>query len=165
MSIRQKKDGRWLTIWYTGGKQKAKEHGRGEVARQKALTMDTAIKTRKKAAHKTERGVPAKTSGPEYGVLIQLSQTLKDAFSEESVKTEVWSGIGYADIVTPLEVIEIKWISGWKGAIGQVLLYNKAFPGRRKRIHLYGMKCSEQHKEKIRSICKEYDIRVTFALI
>lgn len=44
MSIHQKPDGRWLAVWYVNGKQKAKEYGRGEGARQEAIEKDAAIK-------------------------------------------------------------------------------------------------------------------------
>ncbi|KKL89091.1 hypothetical protein LCGC14_1918200 [marine sediment metagenome] len=44
MSIRQKPDGRWLAVWYVNGKQKAKEYGRGEIARQKAIAKDAAMR-------------------------------------------------------------------------------------------------------------------------
>lgn len=52
--------------------------------------------------------------------------------------TEVSVECGRIDVLTPTEVIEVKRVKGWKGAIGQVMVYGRVFPSRTKRIHLYG---------------------------
>ncbi len=70
MSIRQKPDGRWLAVWYVNGKQKAKEYGRGEAARQKALAKDAAIKATK--PRRRDKG------GPTFSQLYNLYLEAKE---------------------------------------------------------------------------------------
>lgn len=76
-------------------------------------------------------------------------------------RREVKVKSGYIDILTSTEVIEVKRCEGWKGAIGQVLVYAKDYPGRRMRIHLFG-KPKKKRKELIEQRCAELNIRVTW---
>lgn len=55
----------------------------------------------------------------------------------ESVRTEVSTGSGVADIVTNTTVIEVKQLSGWKHAIGQAIAYSLDL-GLYPEVALYG---------------------------
>jgi hypothetical protein len=70
---------------------------------------------------------------------------------------------GQVDIVTATEVIEVKPLTMWKHALGQVLAYSACFPKHRARIHLY-MDDEEQSTDlsDIIEICCRVGVRVTF---
>lgn len=51
---------------------------------------------------------------------------------------EVPTLAGRIDLLTTAQIIEIKEIKGWKGAIGQILVYSYYYPSHEKRIHLFG---------------------------
>lgn len=53
-------------------------------------------------------------------------------------KCEVSCPSGRIDLLTDVELIEIKHYSLWKAAVGQVLIYGLYYPNHRKRIHLFG---------------------------
>lgn len=56
---------------------------------------------------------------------------------QEGGSKEVPCSSGRVDIVTSEEVIEVKEISKWKQAIGQVLVYKTCFPKHKAQIHLF----------------------------
>lgn len=74
---------------------------------------------------------------------------------------EVPCKAGVADIVTQTQVIEVKKISEWKHAVGQVVIYGLEFPCKETRIHLYGA-CSEEYRQMIVSYCSLLSIIVSF---
>jgi hypothetical protein len=45
---------------------------------------------------------------------------------------------GNVDLLTSSEIVEVKEIGNWKGAIGQVLMYGLFFPDREKVVYLFG---------------------------
>ena len=51
---------------------------------------------------------------------------------------EVETPVGYIDILTPTKIIEVKEISKWKHALGQILSYATYYPNREKCIYLFG---------------------------
>ncbi len=71
---------------------------------------------------------------------------------------EVESSVGFIDLLTDTEIIEIKTGSCWKHAVGQVLMYALDYPKHRKRIHLFDIEPSDTIREK----CDKYDIVVTY---
>lgn len=71
---------------------------------------------------------------------------------------EVENEFGYIDLLTADEVIEIKEISKWKSALGQVLVYGSCYPTYRKRLHLFG---DIKGLEVIRSKCQEFNVIVS----
>ena len=75
-------------------------------------------------------------------------------------KVEVESKHGFIDILSDDELIEVKHVSGYKHALGQVF---KSFPTRSLRIHLFGTEDALKPEliELCESLCKEYNIRVT----
>ena len=76
---------------------------------------------------------------------------------------EVKTGVGFIDILTSSELIEVKKSSKWKNALGQVLAYSSSeeqFKDHKKRIHLFE-EVSDNDLEKIRQICDKFEVIVT----
>lgn len=69
---------------------------------------------------------------------------------------------GQVDLVTATEVVEVKSMTMWKHALGQVLAYSACFPKHRARIHLY-MDNEEQGTDlsDIIEVCSRVGVRVT----
>jgi hypothetical protein len=76
-------------------------------------------------------------------------------------KKEVHTKAGRIDILTDTEVIEVKRVSGWKGAIGQVKSYGHYYPKHSLRIHLFG-KLTEKRLRMIQGVCQSEGILVTY---
>lgn len=75
--------------------------------------------------------------------------------------TEVVTPAGLFDLLTQTEIIEVKHLSEWKSAMGQILAYSGFYPEHRKRIHLFG-KNDEAVIATAMAICLELDITVAF---
>lgn len=78
-----------------------------------------------------------------------------------SGQTEVPCKTGFVDILAEQEVIEVKTIKDWKGAIGQVLVYACEFKNKTPRIHLFG-NASTEYKHMILSFCSRLNVVATF---
>ena len=95
----------------------------------------------------------------------------KKAFTEKAVQKrlaakhasqmEVQCKSGVIDILFSDEIVEVKNAKDWKGAIGQVLVYNLEYPTRKPRIHLFNCG-SNEWKMMITSFCSQLNVRVTF---
>lgn len=70
---------------------------------------------------------------------------------------------GRIDLLTDQDIIEIKEISKWKHALGQVLAYSIDYPEKRKRIHLFG-DSNSINKSMIVKRCNIFDIIVSFEM-
>lgn len=71
---------------------------------------------------------------------------------------EVETAVGFIDLLTKDEIIEIKEGRNWKHAVGQILMYGIEYPSHNKRIHLFDMEKSaivEDH-------CKFYNVSVSY---
>jgi hypothetical protein len=81
-------------------------------------------------------------------------------------KLEVECEQGFVDIVSGVEIVEIKRLNNYKAAIGQVISYGTCFPGKRKRIHLFAVEESNAvvHETlgKARKVCNQIGVEVTF---
>ena len=85
-----------------------------------------------------------------------------------SIKVEVKTQYGFADVVTSNEVIEVKAIEEWKQGIGQVNVYHNEFPNLKKRLHLFGSANMLDLKKTIRMLtheCRRNKIKMTVALV
>ena len=91
---------------------------------------------------------------PERNIQLRLQSALGG-------QTEVRCPTGYIDLLTESEIIEIKSISGWKSAIGQVVVYGKSYPFHQKRIHLFGA-ATQESLIFIKDSCVSLGIVVTF---
>lgn len=74
---------------------------------------------------------------------------------------EVTTPAGRIDLLTDSEIIEVKHVSDWKSAMGQVLAYSGFYPEHKKRIHLFGKK-RELPSSTAVTICSELGITLTF---
>ncbi len=73
---------------------------------------------------------------------------------------EVETPVGYIDLLTDSELIEIKHVDNWKHAVGQLICYGNYYDEHRKRLHLFGHKPSQNFTE-ITMICNKNDITVS----
>lgn len=68
-----------------------------------------------------------------------LESVIRDELAKsENGRTEVHTPVGRIDVLTTNEVIEVKKISNWKSAMGQVMAYHHYYPTHSMRVHLYG---------------------------
>jgi len=80
-------------------------------------------------------------------------------------QTEVYCRAGRIDILTDTEIIEVKEITSWKSAIGQVLAYGIDYPDHTKRIHLFAAtKISSRQQREIIEAGRILNVLVTFEL-
>lgn len=77
---------------------------------------------------------------------------------------EVTTPVGRIDLLTEAEIIEVKHVSDWKAAMGQVLAYSAYFPSHQKRLHLFHNKNSKPLADswEAQRICSELGILITF---
>lgn len=79
---------------------------------------------------------------------------------------EVSCMFGKVDVVTDTHVVEVKAAAKYKHAIGQVLTYAQCFPGKRKRIHLFGDEKEDFDSFQLARIaCNPLDIDVSVEFI
>lgn len=103
-----------------------------------------------------------------YNKLKKDSDRMKESYFRDKLaenydnsETEVEVIGGFIDVLTDDEVIEVKRLSRWKAAIGQVQVYSLYLDGRDKRIHLID-DMSNINKYMIDSICNDMGIKVTY---
>jgi hypothetical protein len=88
---------------------------------------------------------------------LEIQKKLQEKLGGE---IEVETDVGFIDLLTNLEIIEIKNGKYWKHAVGQILIYSLEYPEHIKRIHLFDI-CKSEIIEKC---CKKYDIKVTYEI-
>ena len=102
--------------------------------------------------HKQEQRKVAKS--PEKKVRDKLHKRLGG-------EIEVRCLAGSIDLLTSLEIIEVKQVKGWKSALGQLLTYSDYYPSHAKRIHLFG-ETQESYLAMIEKHCNKYGVLVTW---
>lgn len=104
---------------------------------------------------KTSRapGAKKKRRNPESKVRDALAASVRGA------RTEVPCSSGVVDIVTPMEIIEVKRATLWKAAMGQVLAYSEDFPHLVPRVHLFGPEA--EHFRLAAVTCERFGVRLT----
>lgn len=78
--------------------------------------------------------------------------------------TEVETPVGFIDVLSDTEVIEVKYYKKWKHGLGQVLAYQSFYPRLEKRLHLFAHKGDLDTGEIFafaKSVCDEFSV-VTF---
>lgn len=96
---------------------------------------------------------PSRQKKQEHEIRNKLASTCNG-------KIEIKTPVGYIDVLSNKYIIEVKEISNWKHAVGQLLCYAQYYPDKIKRIQLFGEHCEE--KETIIKICKNLGIVVSF---
>lgn len=94
--------------------------------------------------------------------LLKEKEIQKQLHLELGGKIEVEVDVGFIDLLTDNEIIEIKEYSNWKHAVGQILMYSLDFPKHKKRIHLFNVKDDDKQKLLLERKCKKYDIIITY---
>lgn len=74
---------------------------------------------------------------------------------------EIITLAGNIDLLTDIEIIEVKNVKSWKHALGQILIYSVYYPNHQKRIHLFG-ECQVSYLNFIEEHCEKYNIKVTW---
>lgn len=74
---------------------------------------------------------------------------------------EVATPAGRIDLLTDTEVIEVKSVRDWKGALGQVLVYSGFYPQHQKRLHLFGTAKELKALADIEAAVISFGIKVT----
>ncbi len=64
-------------------------------------------------------------------------------------------------MLTDNEIIEIKHISNWKNAVGQILIFSQDYPKYNKRIHLFDDTNITSNKM-IEERCSKFNIKITY---
>jgi hypothetical protein len=94
-------------------------------------------------------------------IVIESEQMIQIALqSREGGEREVETPVGFVDLVTDEEVIEIKHVKDWKDG-AKVLIYAIHFPGRRPRVHLFGG-YSGNFRPMVEETFKQLSITVTW---
>jgi len=75
--------------------------------------------------------------------------------------TQVETMFGRIDVLTENEVIEIKTISEWKHAIGQVLVYCLEFPDKKPHVYLFG-ETSDYLRKQIKDAAARLGVKVSY---
>lgn len=96
----------------------------------------------------------------------KVQNKLYDEFKANGVGVhrEVKLGaLGVVDLVTDTELIEIKKVTRWKAALGQVLVYSThaSMQSKQRVVHLFGS-CRRTQKRIIRCACLELGVLVRF---
>jgi hypothetical protein len=76
-------------------------------------------------------------------------------------KIEVETKFGFIDLLTDIEIIEIKVGYNWKYGVGQLLAYGEFYPHHKKRLHLFDIEVNED----INLFCNKYEIIVSYEII
>lgn len=103
----------------------------------------------------------------EYNKIRKEQGILKESYFRDRLankldgKTEVQIDVGYIDVVTDEEIIEVKRKRRWKQAIGQIQVYGLYIHNKNKRIHLID-DLSDYNDWVIEFSCNELGIKVTF---
>jgi len=152
MSVHRLKDGRWFTQYRNqNGSMERKYFGRGLEAEKFAFLDD-------KSNHILNS--EEKNSKSEKQAVERLINKLKEYYQESELELEFKFESGVIDILTPDEIIEVKNVGGWKGGIGQLLVYAEYFPGKNLRLHLFGGTTGTTIK-KIIPVCQKNKIEIT----
>lgn len=139
-----------------------------DLAKEEACSPDDLLVVIKGGA-----GAQGVWGHPKIGKMVeQWANKISDkTFLEKIVKerlsvqldgeTEVITPVGNIDILTSTQIIEVKTISDWKNALGQVLAYGYFYPSHEKRIHLFGTAHSRSIGY-IDEICNKYNVVFTW---
>lgn len=82
--------------------------------------------------------------------------------AQEGGRREVQCSLGRVDLVTGNEIVEVKTITSWKHALGQVLAYRSCFDNYGARIHLFSQGDGQiVDVTAIYRLCEPLGVRVT----
>ena len=85
----------------------------------------------------------------------QIQQQYKELLNAQD---EVETPVGFIDLLTEIDLIEIKTYTNWKNGIGQLICYGTFYPEHNKWLYLFD--CENQDLEYIKQICEENNINL-----
>lgn len=142
------------------------------VARSPRWTLrdDTATATPSTGVPPVVRLIARTVPVPGDPVLVsRLPPTRREAFYRDAeqqrigARREVPAGSGIADLVSRMEIVEVKVGRAWRHALGQVLAYGHHHPSLTRRIHLYDVEGVDI--EECRQVCAVYGVSVSVAVV
>ena len=71
---------------------------------------------------------------------------------------EVRTPVGYIDLVTDTQILEVKEASSWKHSLGQIIAYHPFFQTKEKVLYLFG--ACPQNISECYKLCKQNNIRL-----
>ncbi|WP_157979240.1 hypothetical protein [Rhodoferax ferrireducens] len=80
------------------------------------------------------------------------------ALEEPDSRVEVHTPVGFIDLLCPASIVEVKSISKWKQALGQLLAYSAYYPDHSKSLHLYGSDTNTQNLDEQMFICRQLNV-------
>lgn len=94
---------------------------------------------------------------------LQLEREIQRKLQKQlSAEIEVETPVGYVDLLTDTEIIEIKEITNWKSALGQILSYGSFYPEHKKYLYLFNKSESDVDTRQVENICKKYQVEVRY---
>lgn len=79
--------------------------------------------------------------------------------------SEVKTSVGRIDLLTETEIIEVKRVSDWKSALGQILAYSSFYPEHQKRLHSFGNAKEEKQIADITAACLPFGVMVSVEVV
>lgn len=91
-----------------------------------------------------------------------LEKTIQEKLARQlGGAIEVKTPYGRIDILTPTSIIEIKKVSLFKSALGQLNFYSTYYPKHKKKLYLFGH-APKLQRYTIQLACKPFDVEVYF---
>jgi hypothetical protein len=148
----------------------------GNGVRVTAAEIARSLSTESKVVHRStvgralkvlcELGYLPECYQPEKTNINNIEWKIRDRLqSQLGGLKEVSTPAGRIDLLTNDEIIEVKKITDWKAALGQILIYSAFYPEHRKRIHLYGSAKELKKLADIEAACLSFNVRVTSSVL
>lgn len=87
--------------------------------------------------------------------------TFEEIFPDFKSEVNIGSGCRI-DLLSDSALIEVKNISNWKHALGQVLTYKHYMPGHTPHLLLFGKAQSLRNINEIKNVCNDHDVIVNY---
>lgn len=149
MSVHQLKDGRWICQWRDkeSGKLKRKYFGRDLDREIQAKDFNDSLRLQNysndddqhqniQSHQQGNANISTRAETITRNRLID--EHLIKYYDRSEILTEVRTPFGRIDILTPDEIIEVKTIERWREGLGQLKVYEDAYPDRYLHLHLFG---------------------------
>jgi hypothetical protein len=76
---------------------------------------------------------------------------------------EVNTPVGFIDVLTDTQLIEVKSAETWKHSVGQLLSYSKFYPNHEMVMYLFGK--FPRNLNECASICKQHGIKLMYEMV
>lgn len=82
------------------------------------------------------------------------------AVEEPRAQLEAHTPVGFIDLLCPASVVEVKHLSKWKQALGQVLAYSTYYPNHSRILHLYSSSIDGHHLDEKEFVCQQLNVNL-----